>query len=32
MMPVKTTPVTGGGGIKENNGGREVKYNIFDAL
>jgi hypothetical protein len=30
--PVETIPGSGGGGLKENGGGGEFKYNIFDLL
>jgi hypothetical protein len=32
MRPVETIPGMGGGGIKENDGGGEFKYDIFDTL
>jgi hypothetical protein len=32
MIPVETIPGIGGGGTKENDGGGEFKYNIFDSL
>jgi hypothetical protein len=34
MRPVETNPERGwwGGGIKENDGGSEFKYDIFDTL
>jgi hypothetical protein len=32
MRPVKTIPVMGGRGIKENGGGGEFNYDIFDIL
>jgi hypothetical protein len=32
MIPVKTIPRMGGEGIKENDGGGEFKYDIFDTL
>jgi hypothetical protein len=32
MMPVETVPGMGEGGIKENGGGGEFKYDIFDIL
>jgi hypothetical protein len=32
MIPVKTIPGMGVGGLKENDGGAELKYNIFDKL
>jgi hypothetical protein len=32
MRPVKTFPGMGEGGIKENDGGDEFKYDIFDIL
>jgi hypothetical protein len=28
--PVETIPGTGGGGIKENDGGDKLNYDIFD--
>jgi hypothetical protein len=31
-MPVKTLPGIGEGGIKENSGGGELNYDIFDIL
>jgi hypothetical protein len=32
MIPVKTTPGMGGGGIKENDRGDEFKYDMFNIL
>jgi hypothetical protein len=32
MRPVKTIPGMGGEGIKDNGGGCESKYDIFDIL
>jgi hypothetical protein len=32
VRPVKTTPEMGEGSIKENNGGEEFNYDIFDIL
>jgi hypothetical protein len=32
ITPIETTPGIGGGGIKENGGRREFKYDIFDIL
>jgi hypothetical protein len=32
MRPVQTIPVVVGGGIKENDGGGEFKYDIFETL
>jgi hypothetical protein len=32
MIHVETIPEMGGGGIKENDGGDKVKYDIFDIL
>jgi hypothetical protein len=32
MIPVETILGIGGGGIKENSGGGEFKYDIFDTL
>jgi hypothetical protein len=32
MRPVETIPEMGGGGPKENDGGSEIKYDIFDRL
>jgi hypothetical protein len=32
MRPVETIPGMGRGGIKENGGGGEFKYDIFDIL
>jgi hypothetical protein len=32
MIPVETIPGIGGVGIKENSGGGEFKYDIFDTL
>jgi hypothetical protein len=32
MRPVETIPGMGEGGIKENDGGDEFKYNIFVIL
>jgi hypothetical protein len=32
MTPGETIPGMGGGRIKENGGGREFKYVIFDTL
>jgi hypothetical protein len=32
MRPVETIPRMGVGGIKENGGGGEFKYDIFDIL
>jgi hypothetical protein len=32
MRPVETTPGIGGGKIEENDGGGEIKYDIFDIL
>jgi hypothetical protein len=32
MIPVETISGMGRGGIKENGGGGEFKYNIFDTL
>jgi hypothetical protein len=32
MIPVQTIPGMGGEGIKENGGGGEFKYDIFDIL
>jgi hypothetical protein len=32
MIPVETIPGMEGRGIKENNGGSEFKYDIFDIL
>jgi hypothetical protein len=32
MIPVETIPGMGGGGIKENVGRGEFKYDIFDIL
>jgi hypothetical protein len=32
MIPAKTVPGMGGGEIKENGGGGELKYDIFDRL
>jgi hypothetical protein len=32
MKPVETIPGMGVGGIKENNGGDEFNYDIFDIL
>jgi hypothetical protein len=32
MRPVETIPVMGGGRIKENDGGAEFNYDIFDIL
>jgi hypothetical protein len=32
MIPVETVPGTGGGEMKENGGGGEFNYNIFDTL
>jgi hypothetical protein len=32
MRPVETIPGMGGGRIKENGGGGELKYSIFDIL
>jgi hypothetical protein len=32
MRPVETTPGMEGGGIKENGGGGEFNYDIFDML
>jgi hypothetical protein len=32
MRSVETIPGMGGGGIKENGGGGESKYDIFDTL
>jgi hypothetical protein len=32
MRPVDTIPGMGGGRIKENGGGGEFKYDIFDIL
>jgi hypothetical protein len=30
MIPIETIPGIMGGGIKENDGGGEFKYDIFD--
>jgi hypothetical protein len=32
MIPVETIPGVGGGGLKENDGGGEFSYDIFDIL
>jgi hypothetical protein len=32
MIPVKTVPEIGGGGMKESSEGGDLKYNIFDTL
>jgi hypothetical protein len=32
MIPVETIPGMGEGGIKENDGGVEFKYDAFDKL
>jgi hypothetical protein len=32
MRPVGTIPGMRGGGIKENGGGNEFKYDIFDTV
>jgi hypothetical protein len=32
MIPVETIPGVWGGGIKENSGESEFKYDIFDTL
>jgi hypothetical protein len=32
MISIETTPGIGGGRIKENDGGDEFKYDIFDLL
>jgi hypothetical protein len=32
MIPIETIPGMGGGGITENGGRSEFKYNIFDIL
>jgi hypothetical protein len=32
IRPVETIPGIGGGRIKENDGGSEFKYDIFDIL
>jgi hypothetical protein len=32
MIPVETVPGFGGGRMKENHGGSEFKYDIFDML
>jgi hypothetical protein len=32
MRPVETVPGMEGGGIKENDGGGEFNYDIFDIL
>jgi hypothetical protein len=32
MRPVETIPGMGGRGIKENDGGSEFNYDIFDIL
>jgi hypothetical protein len=32
MTPVEVIPGMGGGKIKENNGGSDFKYDIFDIL
>jgi hypothetical protein len=32
MRPVETVPGMWGGGIKENDGGGEFKYDIFNIL
>jgi hypothetical protein len=32
MIPVETVPRMGGGEIKENGGGGEIKYDTFDIL
>jgi hypothetical protein len=32
MIPIKTVPGVGGGGMKESRGGGEFKYDIFDTL
>jgi hypothetical protein len=32
MRPVETIPGMGAGGIKENYGGGELKYDIFNIL
>jgi hypothetical protein len=32
MRPVETIPGIGGGMIKENDGGGEFKYSIFDIV
>jgi hypothetical protein len=32
MVPVETIPAMGEGKIKENDGGAEFKYDIFDIL
>jgi hypothetical protein len=32
MRPVETMPGMGGEGIKENDGGNNFKYDIFDVL
>jgi hypothetical protein len=32
LIPVETIPVMEGGGIKENGGGGELKYEIFCVL
>jgi hypothetical protein len=32
MRPVETIPGMGGQGIKENNGGSEIKYDIWQEV
>jgi hypothetical protein len=32
MRPVETSPRMSGGGVKENDGGGEFNYDIFDIL
>jgi hypothetical protein len=32
MKPIETVPGIRGGGMKENNGGGEFKYDTFDTL
>jgi hypothetical protein len=32
MVPVETIPGVGGGEIKENGGGGEVNYDVFETL
>jgi hypothetical protein len=32
MIPIETVPGIWGGEMKENNGGGEFKYDIFDTL
>jgi hypothetical protein len=32
MIPAETIPGVGGGGIKENDGGDDFKYDTFDIV